>query len=385
MKRRYIVLLAGCLVALPLALWGAVAHAQDFRSGDAVTVAAGRTVDNTLFASGHTIAIEGTVNGDVYCIGQTVDITGTVNGDVFCAGQNVSVSGAIHGSLHAAGQTVNIAAPVERSLAVAGQSVTIEYGTTVGGDAAIVGQSVTANGTVTRDLAVAGATVTLSGTVGRNVRAESNDILLNGGARVGGDFTYASAHALARADSATIAGTLTRKPLPVRHHSPLQVGVFFRIGAWFALYLFAAFVIMALALVLLAPQAFRLATEAAAGSPLWTIVVGLLSTIIAPVVIILLAVTLVGLPLAVILGLAWTVVLMVSGVFAAYYLGWLLIGKTTKNVVLVMLLGSVLLGLLYFIPVVGFVVMLLAGWVGCGMILRSLRGLPKPRYTVSAR
>jgi hypothetical protein len=99
-----------------------------------------------------------------------------------------------------------------------------------------------------------------------------------------------------------------------------------------------------------------------------------------PFLIILLMVTVIGIPLGLLLGLGWLLTLFLAGPFAAYLLGRL-IWRGQPNRIWVMLLGSVILLLAYLVPILGGLVVLAVGIVGTGMILQSLyRHFPRPAY-----
>lgn len=379
MKRAQRVLV-GILVALPILGAGAVAYAQGFRSGDVVTIPSGQTVDQTLFIAGHSIDIAGTVNGDIFCAGQTVNITGIVNGDVLCAGQSVNVSGTVHGSVRLAGQDVLVGATVDRSMAAAGQDVTLEAGGTIAGDASLAGQSTTVNGNINRDLAGAAGAMVLNGVVGRNVHTRASSLALGSTAKVNGDITYVSMSELSRANGAQVLGTIT-------HTEPTRV--MRRMGyprpfanAWFALYLFLTLLVLSILLAVLLPWLFQSATRIAMHAPLKVFLVGVVSSIVVPVIIGVLFVSFIGLPFGILLGIAWLLAAAIAGPLAAYYLGRLVLRSHPTNVLLVMLVGASILLLLDMVPFIGVIIWLIAEWFGLGMMVLQLARLPRPRYTI---
>jgi cytoskeletal protein CcmA (bactofilin family) len=120
------------VAVLSLAALTGIAGAQNFKSGDNVTVMSNEIVDSMLFAGGKNINIAGTVNGDVYCAGQTIAITGTINGDVFCAGQTITVSGTVNGSVRLAGQIVTLSGVIDDSATIGAQDLTIHNTSIIG-------------------------------------------------------------------------------------------------------------------------------------------------------------------------------------------------------------------------------------------------------------
>lgn len=363
MKRaRY--LLIGILSVLPLLGWMTIAHAQSFRSGNNVTVSSNQVVNNTLFAAGKTVDIAGTVNGDVFCAGQNVNVSATVHGDVICSGQDISITGRVLGDVRLAGQDVTIGGTVRDNASVAGQSFVIDSRGQIGQDLSAASGTVELNGLVGRDVAISATDLNLNNGVGRNVQASVNQLTLGSTAKVGGSITYSSHNTLHKANGAMVNGTITRHT-PTAHH-----GHFF-VGWLFAIYIFVALLVVALVLVLLFPRVFEHAALMANASKGRTLLVGFAASILMPILLAVIAMTLIGLPLALLAGLAWLLVVLLAGPFAAYLLGTWLIPRH-RNPIIVMLLGASILFLLYLLPILGFLIWLVAAWFGIGMILRQL-------------
>lgn len=372
------------IITLVVALVGfsglAVAHAQGFRSGTDVTVARGEVVDQTLFAAGTILEIDGTVNGDVFCAGQTVTISGTVNGDVICAAQSLTVSGTVNGSLRLAGQTVTVNGHTTRNASIAAQSLTVDGTAVVDGDLSLAAQSATLNGSVGRDLNAGSTTVTLNGSVGRDITAATDGLTVASTATVGGNIDYTSTHPLSQASGAHVVGTVHRHQPARTEQASWSAGTFFRGGLLFMLYILIAALLCSLVVVLLFPQVIDQTAAVAVASPWKTLGIGVLTSVAAPAVIALLAVTVAGLPLAFIAFLLWVLAMCIAWPLSSYYVGTLLFGGSTRNVVWRMLLGTVVLVILYFLPIIGFIAWLLIMWFGFGMLVLSARRLPRPHY-----
>jgi hypothetical protein len=140
----------------------------------------------------------------------------------------------------------------------------------------------------------------------------------------------------------------------------------------------------ALILVLLFPGVFQKVSQASVDSPGKTVLVGFATSILVPVTVVLLMITVIGIPVALLFGLLWLAIVASSGPFAAYYTGRLVLSKTkVKNSILYMLLGAVILLALNMIPILGFLIDITVLWFGLGMILLTLfRHYKKPAYKV---
>ncbi|MCA9342666.1 hypothetical protein KC950_01475 [Candidatus Saccharibacteria bacterium] len=375
-KTKFLIIGMGFLVISFFAFVG-IANAQGFKTGDTASVAPDETVDSMLFAAGNNVNIAGTVNGDVYCAGQTVNISGTVKGDVFCAGQTVNISGTIDGGVRIAGQTVNLGGSVSTSVTVGAQSFVVEEGGHIERDLLGGVETLTINGTVNRDLVAGSGSATINGVVGRNITSQVNNLVIGSSGAVDGDIEYTSSNDIVITEGSQIAGTTTRNE-PTEADKSAFIGI--TIG-W-VVYLLLALLVVAAALVLLIPQILHESANNTIKKPGKTALVGFVAIVLAPISIIALFISIIGIPLAILAILVWLTIGFLSGPFAGYTIGRALM-KNNKRPILLMLLGSSILLLVYLIPIIGVLAMLGAYIFGVGMILiEAGQRLPKPNQKV---
>lgn len=365
MIRRKLALI-GLLAALPIIGWTVTVQASDGSSDGNFTVSEGQVVDGPLFASGQQINMGGEINGDMFCAGQNVAITGRVDGDVLCAAQNITVSGTVTGDVRSLSQTTAISGTVEGSVSAAAQTVNLQGGSRVGRDVAAAATSVTAAGAIGRDLWVAADSLNVEGQVARNVDARADRLALKGDGRVNGNFRYESRNELQRDQSAQIAGRVDRSQ-PAAERKDGFDGRDIVASLLFLLAMLAT----SLVLVLLVPAVFRRASDLALGHLGRTALIGFLATIVVPVLIITLMVTVIGLPLGLLLLMVWLVMLLLAGPFAAYLTGRLLL-RDNQNALLIMMAGSAIILVLYLVPVLNFLIFLVVLWFGLGSMLYTL-------------
>lgn len=373
--KRHRLLTALALTALAVCGSVAVAQAQSFRGGDNTTVAAGQTIDSSLYIAGNTVDVAGTVNGDVFCAGENVTISGTVNGDILCAGQTVRIAGTVNGDVRAAGQNLTVDAAIKGSATLAGQTVTASAQSKIGRDVTIAGQEIALNGAVGRDVVAGSNAGVLNGLIGRNVSAGVEQLRLGSDASVKGDITYSSRNQLQRDGGAEVAGTVTQhQPQNKRGGTPWMLSVWWLV----------AMLIFALLVAVLMPQTLHRANRVGRQRPWLTALVGLLASILGPVVVVGLLVSVFGVIAGVVALLVWLVLLMLSGPFAAYAFGHVVVEKlkSNDNIIWTMLAGTAILLLVYMIPFVGFGAMLLALWYGLGMLVRYIAGKRDFRYRI---
>lgn len=381
-KKHKILLGAAVFALLSFAGLTGLANAHSFRTGENVTVGQGQKIEDTLFASGRTIDIASEVDGDIFCAAQTVNISGTVNGDVICAGQTINITGRVNGDVRLAGQTVSLSSVVSGNATIAGQTFTLSSSGRVNGDVTVGSTDSTLNGIIGRDLAAGAENVEVAGLVGRNIKGNVDNLTLTNRARVGGSIEYTSNNDVSRAAGAEVRGTITRTDAPEPSDSKSGAIFGFSLG-WF-IYLLLAMLVIAMAFALLFPGFIHRSSSRALASPVKTPLVGLAATILVPVILIVLSITIVGLPLAFILALLWLVTLILSGPLFGYFIGRLALRGSDKPL-LIMLAGSSILLVLYFIPIIGAIALLAAIWFGVGMVvLEILDRSERPVYKVGA-
>jgi len=125
---------AGVFLWLPT-----TALAADLRQGANVTVGAGQTVSDDIYAAGGTITVAGTINGSLIAAGATITVSGNVSRDLIIAGGTINVTGKVGGSIRAAGGNLTLNGPVEQDVVITGGMIAIGSGATIGRDLVLAG------------------------------------------------------------------------------------------------------------------------------------------------------------------------------------------------------------------------------------------------------
>ncbi|MGQ9818118.1 MAG: hypothetical protein ACUVQ3_09270 [bacterium] len=100
------------------------------------------TLNEDVTVSGGNATIDGLIKGDLAVMGGSVKINGTVDGDIAVFGGEIKNYGKITGDVAVAGGSVKNIGRVEGDIAVAGGTVELDSGSVTEGDIAIVGGSV---------------------------------------------------------------------------------------------------------------------------------------------------------------------------------------------------------------------------------------------------
>ena len=367
MKYIKLITISLCLVFISTLAFVGVASAQSFRAGNSITVASNETVNSMLFTAGNSVDIAGTVNGDVYCAAQTLTISGTINGDVICAGQSVVITGKINGNLRLVGQTVTINSPVSGSATIGAQNLVIDKGATIGRDLLGGSREVTINGVVNRDIVAAATDLTINGKVGGNINGTTKNLNVGSIGVVGGNVEYTSNNDPVIATGGKIVGKVTRTTPKSQPNANYLSPIGFSIGG--LVFGLITWLVLAMVLVAIFPRTFDEVTQNAMRKPGMTLLIGVLGAIILPIIIFVLLITIIGIPLAILALLTWFTIMLLATPFAGYMVGQIIMPKSRQPYG-IMALGTGILVITYFIPIIGFITLLIAYLFGMGMILR---------------
>jgi len=374
--------LAGSAAAIALGLLAGMspsssAHAAEFRVEEegTVKVDAGESIDDTVFLAGKTAVVAGVVDGDVFAAAERVEVTGTVRGNLYAAGESVTVSGNIQGNVHAAGRNVELDTKVGGTGFLAGQNVTVSEDSELARGGFLAGESLQSKGRVGRDLHFAAEKMELSGSVERNVRGYAEKVSVSSTAAVGGDLhvtTSASEDALEVDDGATIGGETTVDiDEEQEHRAFMHPGFYFGVLAKTLAMLLIGFVLVTL-FPSLRPTAPRSSKEV-----LRDMGIGFVALVATPVAVLMIALTIIGIPISIVLAVVYALLLFLSTLVTAYFAGgrFPFGGEGGKDVTLRTALALLAILFIVEIPFVGGGLQFLVCIFGMGVLLLHLRDL----------
>ncbi|MSR89803.1 polymer-forming cytoskeletal protein, partial [Patescibacteria group bacterium] len=368
-KIKYLIAFVAVIGLATIALAGS-AQAQESRTGTNVIIAKDQLVDSSLTTSGDNINIEGNVNGDVFCVGGKVTISGRVNGSVYCAVQSLTVSGRIDGDIISFAQDFNLSGTVDGSITLLGQNITFDSAARVRRDVALVGANVITRGIISRDANINAGNATIDGIIGRNLSGNFGTLKLGSSADVRGKIDYASTNNLTRDGSSKTQGTITKTSVANANFGSSATSGIVALIVGFLLF-FVSLLVVSLLTVWLFPRLYITTEKQLSDHFGKSLLLGGLNMLAAPLLCLLLLITIIGAPLSGLIFTAWVMSLMLSGPIAAYYVG----SKLTKHKYKpfrTMLVGSVVVLGLYAVPIVNILVGLTVGVLGSGALVGIL-------------
>ncbi|MBI3526661.1 MAG: polymer-forming cytoskeletal protein [Betaproteobacteria bacterium] len=275
------------------------------RPGAHETVIAG-----DYFGTGTNASPGSTVEGDAFVAGGQVDLNKPVNGDALLAGGGVSISERVGGDLYATGGSVVIDAPIAGNARLAGGHVEITRRGQVSGKTTLVGGRVTVMGKAGRQLAVFGEHVTLDGEVAGNVTIASRTLSIGPNARVSGKLTYRGSVPAQIDPAAVIIGGINYLSFDFEDETYRPVA---RVVAWVGVIAFTVgLFLIGILVIIVAPESTAHTSKLGRARPISSLAMGLVTILCAPIAIVLLMLTIVGIPFAFMLLLAWPIILILG-------------------------------------------------------------------------
>jgi len=341
MKKIITVLL---LLALLLPSVYAAQNVND-ETGNAVTI--DNDVNDDLFVSGNQVIVNGNINGDLFAAAGEVVVNGNVTGDAYIASGNVTVNGQITGGLIIAAGQATISGETGKIIAGCG-NLAIKGNTdkiiAAAGNVKIYPTSV-----VERYAYIGTGGFENRGTIKGELNLSAEQLIEKGNA---GTFNYQKS--TAREDFSKGMRSL---------------------GAILSILGAIGMLVLGILLIHLFPKLFFTIEKEVEKDSIVRTIIGFLLIIATVIVGVILAVTVIGLPIAAILGMFFIIALMTSGLFVSYCTGNFVTKKLNINTseIGIFVIGFVILAVLKLIPVLGFFVSLVVVSLGFGAIYYAVK------------
>lgn len=356
------------LILLPLT----AVRAASEKAESSIYVSKDEIISGNLYAAGKTITVDGTISGDLIGAAQSIVVNGRIEGDVIGAAQDITINGEVGGNVRVAGDSVNINGSVARNVNAFGSNIIMGSNSRVGWDIYLAGATADVRGTVDGSLSGQAGQANLSGKIGKNVNLD----LENGGtnqklsitptAIVNGDIIYTSKNAALVSPQANVSGQVQQKTPATKTSNWLML------WTWGRLFSIFAALAVGLVLVFIGKNVTIKIIEKMESSPLKMLLPGLAFMFILPPLALVLAITIIGLPLSLITGASWLIATYLAKIFTAILLGQFIIKKIFRKsdwpLVSSLVIGVIICWLLFSIPFVGWLFGLISIWLGLGGI-----------------
>ena len=323
---------------------------------------------NYLNISNNTVK---TVNHSMFTAGDDVSTNNMVKGIDFTAGNNLNINGSSEYGMFA-GNSINFKGMVTRDLFVAGNQIVID-----------------SSANIARDLYVAGNTITISADIKGNIFLAASEVIIDS-KEISGDVTLNSGK-LTISDNTKINGTLkyndnidysntnaSIKEIKTYHVDEKSKDEVIPSISSILLGIVTSFLV-ALAIYLLLPASYKVFDEVKKDKVFKTFGNGFLFLIAVPVISVILMISIVCMPIAIIALILYGIIIYLSSIISSVYFGRLIGNKILKlnNVYLQILIGVVITRLIRLIPIIGGLYSFVIVILGVGLVYNMMVKLHK--------
>ncbi len=325
-------------------------------------LAAGTVIDSDYVRMAETVQVDGEIKGDAFLVGGLVTVNGKVDGDLFVLGGKVNINGQVGESIRVLGGDVTVNTGVGRNILLLCGNCVVTQRTDIPGSLLVAaGNFELAASRIGKGFRYFGNRLYLNSEIAHEafVVAEE-EFLLGPKASVSGDLKYTGGKEVIISQGATVSGTI----LYQRAEDAEEFPRFFGAKALLESYkrvepvVEGVRIIVSLAigylLLGLFSKWFEKVTMAISKRPVAALGWGMLVAAGLPVIAVLLAITIVGIPITVILAIIAYLGYVAAGYLVSFYIGRrVLLPRFGERRGWAMLVGLVIFYLIGLIPVLG--------------------------------
>jgi hypothetical protein len=347
----------------------------------------GADVDKDRFVAGGSVRQSEPVGGDLFSFGGEVELRAGVAGDAVLGGGDVRVRDRVTQDLYAGGGNVRVEAAVGRNARLAGGNVEVAPSASIGGNLSIGAGSVEIRGPVGSHVQVAAGDVLIDAPIAGDVTVAAGELELGPNARIGGRLVHRGPGKIKQDPAAQVAGGVERKP-HVRTSRERGVSHAAGVGGW----------LWSLGLIALAgfiagvfPTGSRNMGEGLRQDPGIGLLLGFIALVCVPIAAVILAITIIGIPLSLAVLLLYFLMLIVGYAAVGVVIGDAALARLRSQDaaragwrVGAAMAAMLALALLTRIPYLGGLVAFVALLAGVGAIVLALKARARPPAATAA-
>ena len=247
----------------------------------------------------------------------------------------------------------------------------------------MAGANINISGQINRNAEIYSANATIDGEIKGNIKTEidpKGTFVLLPNANIGGDINY-KANAddqLFINEGAMVVGSTNFSEFEKieKEKAFINLMSFFTITRLISLF---GLIVVGLMLISLSPKIITQEVENAKSKPWASIGWGLLTVVFTPILLLILMITIIGIPLALILLPIYFIVMYLAQLVVVFVIGDAIIIRIIKNKQInlswALIAGTIVFYLIASIPIIGWVLKIIAIWWGVGAMLITKKEL----------
>jgi cytoskeletal protein CcmA (bactofilin family) len=325
----------------------------------------GDTHKGDLYFMSESVEIAGKQEGDLSLIASDLTISGTVTGDINATVESADLSGKMGDTVRVFCKELTVTGHIDGDLIAVCASVIVDRDARVTGDVDAKGANVEIRGVVDGDVDATGGSVTFSGQAGGNATLKADVVEIDPGAKIDGSLEYASRERLDIDTHKVVKGTVTYSP-----EKPKPAVSRWGFTKWF--FLMATTLLAGLGMLALFRQSAPGIIALVRADGLKSAGIGFIAAIVVPVAAAISCILIITIPAAILVFLAYALLMYLSQVPVAVLLGEMILkrfGHAVSSPFLALVVGVPVLYIVFAIPVIGKIALFATLFTGFGAIV----------------
>jgi cytoskeletal protein CcmA (bactofilin family) len=328
-------------------------------------LAPGESHKGDLYFMSDSVEIAGTQEGDLSVFARELEIPGKVTGDLNAWVQSADLSGKMGDGARVFCQDLSVTGEIDGDLIAVCASVVIDRSAHITGDLDAKGANIDVRGIVDGDIDATGGEITFSGKAGGNAKLKADVVEVDPGAHVAGDLEYTSRERVNIDTSKVAGGSVSyspEKPRPtVSRHGVMK---------WFMM--MATALLSGLAAIAIFRQSAAGIVATVRSDGLKSAGIGFITLIVVPVAAALSCILIITIPAAILVLLAYALLVYLAQMPVAVLLGDLVLkrlGQAGTSPFVALAVGVPILYLLFAVPIIGKIALFATIFTGFGAIV----------------
>lgn len=318
------------------------------------------------FIANDDVKVTKSIGATTFVAGNTVNVNSEIDGALFAAGNNVSLTSS-EDILFAAGNNITVESVVTKDAFIAGSSINIQSSTIR--DLYVAASNIRVDSDIMRNAYLGGDTVVINSKINGDVEIAADTIKLGEGAEIVGTLNYPEDAKLDVTKGAIIGKKTTYEVEKINTETMFMTSLLDR------LYAFLGMLLIGIILMALNKKIFTKIGKI--NKDLNTFAkefgIGFVFLVVVPVAAIIAMCTVIGLPLAFISLMIYGIMIYLSVIPTAYYLGNAFLKDKVKNEFFLFAISLLVIYLLRVIPVIGGLVTFISLCFGLGVYTELLK------------
>lgn len=318
------------------------------------------------FAVDDNLKLDKSIGATTFAAGNTVNVNSEIDGAAFIAGNNVSISSS-QDFLFTAGNSITLSGVNAKDAFVAGSNINIQSSNIR--DLYAAAETIRIDSNISRNAYLGGTNVTINSIINGDVEVSAENIVIGKEAEITGTLNYPENAKITIEETAKVAQKTTYKVDTSTSEKTFRSKLLDR------LYAFISMLLIGIILMALNKKAFAKIAKIKKDVSTFAknVGIGFVFLVVIPIAAIILLFTVVGVPISIISLLLYGIMIYLSVIPTAYYLGNAFLKDKIKNEFGLFVVSLLTIYILRMIPGIGGLVTFISLCFGLGVYFELIK------------